>query len=120
YQSFKGLQKYMYNRERFLDPVNEKEIGTLINGLRNGIHRVGLTDSKYREDPGFESTLKVLNEMLADARNRFFEGKKGYALWRLKTSTNYCVSCHTRHEVKVEFSDSDAALESLNVYEQGE
>lgn len=119
YDSFKGLQKYLYNRDRFLDPANEEEIGKLINGLRSGIHRVELTENKYRDDPGFESTLKVLNEMLNDARNRFFEGKKGYALWRLKTSANYCVSCHTRHEINVEFYDPDTPA-ALNSYERGE
>ncbi len=120
YESFKGLQKFMFNRDAFIDSSNEKEIAELINGLRAGIHRVGLSNTKYQDDPGFESTLKVLNEMLNDARNRFFEGKKGYALWRLKTSANYCVSCHTRHEVPVEFSDSNVTLPTLNSFEAGE
>lgn len=120
YAAFKGLQKFMYNRETFLDPANEQEISTLVKGLKGGVHRFGLSDTKYKDEPGFASTLKILNQMLDDARNRFDEGKKGYALWRLKTSANYCVACHTRYEVKVDFSDSDVDLDSLNKYEQGE
>lgn len=120
YQSFKGLQKFLYSRDRFVDPANEKEIGDLMNGLRQGVHSVDASNAKYKEEPGFATTLRVLNEMLTDSRNRFMEGKKGYALWRLKTSANYCVSCHTRHEVKLDFSDSGLALDTLNSYEQGE
>jgi hypothetical protein len=84
------------------------------------VHRAGLTDEKVKNDPGFSSTLRILNDMLNDARNRFSEGKKGYALWRLKTSANYCVSCHTRHEVKVDFSPANVKLDALNKYELGE
>lgn len=120
YRSFKGLQKYLYARDRFLAAENEQEISTLIDGLRFGIHRAEMADTSRALEPGFVSTLKVLNEMLDDSRNRFFEGKKGYALWRLKTSANYCVSCHTRYEVAVDFADTDVKLDDLNGFERGE
>ncbi|MBX7145296.1 MAG: hypothetical protein K1X79_12650 [Oligoflexia bacterium] len=120
YRSFKGLQKYLYSREKFSDPKFENDISTLIDGLRQGIHRASSADPRFQNEPGFSSTVKVLNEMLDDARNRFFEGKKDYALWRLKTSANYCISCHTRHEIKIDFSDSDLNLDDLNAFERGE
>lgn len=122
YRSFKGLQRYLYSRDAFVDMQNEAEITTLIDGLRQGIHKAGASasDSKFQLEPGFQSTLKVLNEMLDDSRHRFLEGKKGYALWRLKTAANYCVACHTRYEVKVDFHDPEMKLELLNDYERGE
>lgn len=120
YEAFKHLQKFMYNRDTFLDPANAQEISTQINGLKGGVHRFGMSDNKFKNDPGFASTLKILNQMLDDARLRFNEGKKGYALWRLKTSANYCVACHTRHEVSIDFADADIDLSKLNKYEQGE
>jgi hypothetical protein len=120
YRSFKGLQKYLYNRDKFIAAENEHEISTLIDGLRFGIHRAEMAEGPRLHEPGFVSTLKVLNEMLDDSRLRFGEGKKGYALWRLKTSANYCVSCHTRYEVALDFADSDVKLSELNPFERGE
>lgn len=120
YVAFRDLQPYLYRREAFLDARNEGAITALLSKLDTGFHRSGFANTSYMQEPGFVSTLRVLNEMLDDARLRFAEGRKGYALWRLKTSSNYCVSCHTRFEVEVDFFDSAASLPGLDKFEQGE
>ena len=120
YQAFRDLQPYLYSKILFLSDSNNEKIGELLETLSSRFHDVERLDSKYAGEPGFASTLKVMSEMLDDSRSRFKEGKKEYALWRLKTSANYCVSCHTRHEIPVEFSGGAVNLETLNTFEQGE
>ncbi len=120
YQAFRDLQPYLYSKSLFLSDSNNQRINDLLTILSGRFHDVERVDSKYAGEPGFASTLKVMTEMLDDARARFKEGKKEYALWRLKTSANYCVSCHTRHEIPIEFSGGTVNLDNLNTYEQGE
>lgn len=120
YEAFRQLQPYLYRREAFLDAKNEATIAHLLAALESGFHRDGFPGSSAAAEPGFATTLQVLNEMLDDARARFTEGRKSYALWRLKTSSNYCVSCHTRFEVGVDFFDATASLPGLDKFEQGE
>jgi hypothetical protein len=109
----------MISKERFSDEANEVEIKAHIRELRSLFHEVEGKHLTISEEPGFKATLKSINEMLADASYRFDEGKKSYALWRLKTATNYCVSCHTRHEVPIQFSDDSTKLAELSTIERG-
>lgn len=120
YDAFKTLQKFTASRTRFEDPANEREISTLLSQLKSTFHSVDKKQNEVSKEPGFVSTLQVLNEMLDDARTRFGEGKKGYALWRMKTVSSYCISCHTRYELPIQFSDEDVNVSELNAYEQGE
>jgi len=120
YAAFRDLQKFIVSRQRFQDPANAAEISALMGTLKNSFHKVEGTPTKLSSEPGFASTLKVLNEMLGDAKQRFDEGKSGYALWRLKSASSHCVSCHTRHEVPMEFSDDSVRLGLLSPIERGE
>ncbi|RIL01812.1 MAG: hypothetical protein DCC75_13465, partial [Proteobacteria bacterium] len=120
YLAFKELQPFLARREEFLAEHNEKRILELVFTLAGKFQHVQLTDQKYMSEPGFNTTLEVLNEMLIDARNRFQEGKKSYALWRLKTSASYCISCHTRHSVPMDFSDVESSIKGMNILEQSE
>ena len=120
YQAFRELQPFLYDKDAFNDPKNAARIQELLGIMSTRFHKVEGMESAHAQEPGFASTLKVLNDMLDDAHNRFDEGKKGYALWRLRTSSNYCVACHTRFEVKVDFYDPTVNLDGLNSYERGE
>ena len=120
YLAFRSLQPFMYRKDAFTDPDNEKKIGKLLATMSDEFHKIEVTHARRMREPGFASTIKVLNDLLDDARYRFDEGKKGYALWRLKASSNYCVACHTRFEVKVDFSDPSLAIEGMNSFERGE
>jgi hypothetical protein len=120
YAAFRDLQKFMVSRQRFQDPENTKEISALMGTLKDSFHKVEGTPIAISSEPGFASTLTALNDMLSDAKQRFDEGKSGYALWRLKSAASHCVSCHTRHEVPLEFSDESVKLDELGTVERGE
>jgi len=120
FRAFKDLQPYLWSRERFEAPESEKTIAGLLDTLSSGLHRVESTPSRYAKEPGFAGTLSLLNDLLADSRNRFNEGNKGYALWRLRNSVDYCVTCHTRYEVKVDFLGALPDTASMNTYQRAE
>lgn len=119
FAAFGELQRYLKSDEVFLDSNNEEEIGNLVRTLGENFHNVETISGKYLKEPGFEGTLKEMSSMLQDASNRFHEGKKRYALWRLKSAAEYCASCHTRFEVKINFGGDDSQVQSLNKYERG-
>jgi hypothetical protein len=120
YRAFMDLQPFLSNRDKFSDPANEQRISELLKTLTSKFNEIDSLHRGPATEPGFESTLTALNDMLADAKNRFAEGKKGYALWRLKTTSNYCISCHTRHEVEMSFYDSSDSIEKMEPIERGE
>jgi hypothetical protein len=119
YGAFKSLHQYLVDEERFLSSKNQDDIIGLVTALQGSFHSERLLASKSATDPGFTSTLEILNEMLDDSKNRLAEGRASYARWRLKTAMNYCVTCHTRHEVQSDFEDFDL-LDGLNAFQQGE
>lgn len=120
YAAFRELQKLTLSRDKFMAPGSEAQIGQLIAELVSSFHAVEEQHLRSSQDPGFASTLQSISEMLADANHRFDEGKKGYALWRLRTASSHCVSCHTRHEVPMQFAGDQTNLDELGVFERGE
>ena len=120
YEAFLDLQKYMANKPRFVDEKNQAVITGLLRTMSSRFHKVEELSPRYTQEPGFVNTIKSLTDMLDDVRNRFAEGNKEYALWRLKTSYSYCISCHTRFEVPMDFVHGDTNLSGLNSYEKGE
>lgn len=118
--AFRELQKYLISSEKFESPANDAQIRTLLDTLGSGFHKVSMATSPYKDEPGFAGTLTLLNDLLADSRSRFEEGNKGYVLWRLRNSVDYCVTCHTRHEVKIDFLSPPLDFESLTIYQRAE
>lgn len=120
YAAFRELQKLMISRDRFVDPANEEKVRGLIEDLRTSFNDVQNQHLAVSREPGFAATLQNISDMLSDAKHRFDEGKRGYALWRLRTVSSHCVSCHTRHEVPMQFSDDSLSLDELSPFERGE
>lgn len=121
YDAFTRLQPYLFDQRKFLDPKDEATIASLLTTMNTKFHRAESVQGRYGKDPGFASTLAMTQEMLADSLSRFKEGNKGYALWRLKSSSTYCTSCHTRMEVASDFfRGSEKALQTLDRYEQAD
>jgi hypothetical protein len=120
YGAFKELNQFILEEQAFLQPENSEKISTLLKTLNVEFGRVEEQGHGRKEDPGFAATLQVLSEMLRDATNRFNEGRKEYALWRLKTAANHCVTCHTRYEVPINFSTQTPELSKLSVAARGE
>jgi hypothetical protein len=119
-RAYQELQPYLLSREKFEAQENEKAIAALLETLSAGFHRIESAPPRLRQEPGFAGTLTLLNDLLADSRNRFNEGSKGYVLWRLRNSVDYCVTCHTRHEVKVDFLAPEPEPAALNSYQRAE
>lgn len=120
YQNFKSLQIYLRDEESFSNPQNDKKIAAHLDQLKKSFHKADSVSSKYRSEAGFMQTLNVVNATLEDASSRFSAGKKDYALWRLRTLSNHCISCHTAHNARLPFDDKEDMPPGLNQAEQAE
>lgn len=120
YAAFEKLQTYLISQERFSAKENEQDIQSQIDSLADSFSSVLHEKIALNDQPGFGETVSVVTERITSASRRFAEGRKGYALWELKTIGNYCVSCHTTFSSKNEFSGSTANLSGLTLREQAE
>lgn len=120
YSVFKQLNHYILNEKEFVDEKNSKIISELLLKLNSDFYQVENGSHPQKDDPGYVATLQVLNAMLSDAANRFAEGRKEYALWRLKTAANHCMTCHTRFEVSTDFYDAGVNLSAMSPFERGD
>ncbi len=102
YQASAKLFSYVWTPSSFMNDSYEKEISSLINRLVKDFHKIE-SDSKDQDDPGFAVALNAQNRLLADAYERFNEGKKEYAWWKLKGLTHNCAACHSRFSSRMDF-----------------
>ena len=111
YDAFVTLQPYLADAKSFNNKDNSDEIFALLKELRSNFHSVESFKTKYNRQPGFKQSLSVITDVLSDSYNRFAEGKKDYALWRLRAVSNNCFSCHSTYNVELKFQDDrDPAL----------
>ena len=120
YGAFKGLQRFLVDKQAFTDPRNENEVRRLLATLNGTFHGVAVAGDSLSKEAGFVTTLKIVNDLLKDSEKRFNEGKKGYAHWRLNNLTSYCISCHTRYEVPTNFEDPELPVASVGAFDRGE
>lgn len=120
FKAYRDLQPFLASRNKFEAPENEATIARLLETLGSGFHQVGSIGGDHRSEPGFVGTLTLLNDVLADSQTRFKEGNKGYVRWRLRNTVDYCVTCHTRYEVKVDFFGGEAPVEGVDTYARAE
>lgn len=120
YENFSKLQPYLAEEEQFLTSDNNDAILDLVKNLNRSFHSVEKFSGKLKQDPSLEITLGVTKDLLNDALNRFAEGKKLYARWKLQAAAQNCIVCHTRHEVPTDFSPSNDSLEALSPFARGE
>ncbi len=97
---------YVWDPVAFSDPNNEKSIEGLLKRLSEDFHRVEKKAPLTMFEPGFAVTLQTNRQMLGDIRRRFESGSKDYAMWRLRSLTETCISCHSRYNVPVDFIGS--------------
>ncbi len=120
YHAYKELQPYLADSRSFLLPANDAKLRGLLKVLGDHFHQSRTISSKFSKEPGFASSLRLADEMLDDITFRFKEGKKGYALWRLRSLTNNCIGCHTTYNVELSFADSSTPPAGLDLFQQGE
>jgi len=118
YGAFERLQPFFADSEAFKENKNQAEISRLLGNLADSFHSLDDVDSRFQDEPGFNVTLELMQEAIGDAAARFDEGKKSYALWRLRGLSSHCVSCHMAHHPELTFHD-EPDITSLTSYEQG-
>ncbi len=119
--AFAASQKlfpYVWNPPAFADQRSHREILELLNRLETDFHKVEEVGKPQPSDPGFTVTLKIQQDMLADIRKRFAEGKKDYANWQLRALSGNCVACHTRSNVTNNFLGAAPVAASSSVEDQ--
>jgi hypothetical protein len=120
FNAYNRLQPFLLEKSQFVEKENEKSIVEIIDTLAGGFHRVEDVQQRYSQEPGFVATLHEMTELLSDARRRFTSGKKDYAFWRLRTISNYCVTCHTRYEVRTDFAPASLDTSNMSAFERGQ
>lgn len=120
FSTYRELQGFMLSRSGFVDEKNKSTIEALLSGLSERFHTVQSIKARHENDPSFVANLNSMRELLADAKSRFADGRKDYALWRLRYAADLCVGCHTRYEVNVDFTPPAEYLGQRNAYEQGQ
>ncbi|HMO17162.1 MAG TPA: hypothetical protein PKA63_03620 [Oligoflexia bacterium] len=109
YQASSRLFQIVWNPAHFMDSSSQDEVALLLDNLANDFHRVEKSsivkdtkDSIWNE-PGFEIALQAQSALLSDIRDRYKEGNKEYAWWKLKGITHNCVACHSRFGSNTDF-----------------
>jgi hypothetical protein len=98
------LFSYVWNPTLFMDPATEKEVSRLLLRMKDDFHKIDSSDGK---DPGFIIALGAQNRLIEDIVQRFDEGNKEYAWWKLKGVTHNCVACHSRFNSRTDFIGVD-------------
>ena len=89
---------------------HHQEISQILDRLSQDFHRVEKSAGPLSNDPGFRVALLTNQRLIADARKRFNDDKKDYALWRLRSLTNNCIACHSRYEVPADFIGAETPV----------
>lgn len=118
YTAFKTLQPFLKNEKDFNNPDNTLIIKENLSKLESSFHSVAEMEPKYRKEPGFDSALKLVFDILEDSNKRFKEGNNAYAFWRLRTLPLHCVTCHASHNPSLFFNDADRSLTDLSTFDQ--
>ncbi len=100
-EDMRKLIPYMYNRQAYSDPSNEKMISQALGDLSHASHKIPEEMGKkfLGEDPILEYSLDNLQSDLNRAKSSFEKGQKEYSRSVLKASAAHCIRCHTLTEV---------------------
>ncbi len=94
FTSLSELIPYVTDEAKFTDKKNEafvrEKLSQLARSIRNAKH-----DALMKQDI-FAPSYLLLKEQLDTTQKAFNEGKKGFALNRMKDLTSMCIDCHSR------------------------
>lgn len=114
YRSARELFGYVWSPSSFYAESSERRISSLLDSLQENFHRAELDAPIEVFEPGFRVTLLAQKNLLADASNRFKEGKKEYANWQLRGMASNCISCHSRYQAPVNFVGELPPIEDMS------
>ncbi len=97
-ESYEKLVPYIYDRQRFNDPNNSKFIKLYLTQLNQNASDLNRHTARglSGNDPLFKVGLKGLKTQIEKASEAYFVESYDYSQKLLKSSVNYCNSCHTR------------------------
>ncbi len=103
YATTASLFRLAWRPTEFKDPKNEKRIKNSLESLIQSFHTVEGASEAYQREPCFLVTLNTHEAALRDISARFTDGKKDYAIWKLRALTSNCIACHSRYQVSTDF-----------------
>jgi len=103
YQEARTLYGYVWSNDLFYDPRSEKTIAKSLERMSGNFHKAELDAPLEAFEPGFRVALMTQKNLLTDVSARFKEGKKEYAMWRLRGMAANCIACHSRYQAPVNF-----------------
>ena len=94
FQSMTRLHPYMNDQKRFESSRNERKILRELENISASFARAHGNRTFKKE--GFRPSLSVVKEHIDDTVGAFKEKHKTFALSRLKSTTQLCMSCHSQ------------------------
>ncbi|PIR21384.1 MAG: hypothetical protein COV45_01160 [Deltaproteobacteria bacterium CG11_big_fil_rev_8_21_14_0_20_47_16] len=86
--------------ERFNDPANKKEIDDAANKLAEQVKGINHATVSGALPPDMDPTIPILTDLFqtqtARAAKELKQGHRDYARSLLRSSTAFCIACHTR------------------------
>ncbi len=120
YTEFRNLHPFMVSRENFLMTKNQNEISGILTRLKTTVDSLEKVHPLFKSHQNLDGILLTLYDTLADAERGFSEGRKGWALWRLRSVANACMTCHISYKKDLKFCDSSEPELNESDYSKGE
>ncbi len=105
YQSYKELQPYLLNSDKFFASENQPKIAMLVEGINAGFHSLDKIDPKFRSQPGFVTNVGIVKDTLSQVSKDLKTGSTDYDLLRLKAISRNCLTCHSAYKPDINFHD---------------
>lgn len=99
-QSFSTLLKYAYSGNAFLDPQNKDVIEAetkRLSTLADRIHQNG-KGLQFDKDPVLKYVTRDFSRDMSIAYIEFKGGHPEFSRSVIRSTSNYCISCHTRND----------------------
>ena len=93
------LIPYVSSQRNFNDPHNAKLIDSKVESLLNLSHKINEKQMAPDHDPTLQMVSDEFVDDLQRVKSALAQGHRDYAQYVLKSSTAYCVECHTRNNV---------------------
>lgn len=104
FSSYRELQTYLVQSDKFFDEANRPNIEKLISEINDGFHSVDNLDEKYRSQPGFETNIEIVRETLSQVAQDLKKDPTDYDLLRLRAISNNCFTCHSSYKPEGTFA----------------
>ncbi len=108
YHNFKEIQKIIHNKHSELSDLESEKLFQLVKSLRSSLHEFKDYPNQSRL-PGFKDNLELLNQSLLEIEKNLKSPSSNddWAIWRVKTISTNCQTCHSNFSVEISFQDSD-------------